>query len=131
MDIKAIISAIEEAAANGKCELGVRAMTANPLTGERVTVEAGDDLENSHDWIDGEATDEQIDGVCTVALQWDSFWDEDDADDITAEIERVMAIIADYNDDNCQVVLVSGDSSYEGNDVDERVIENATAIYVF
>lgn len=130
MNATAIIKAIEDAAINGKCELGIRAMTANPVTGEAVTVEAGDELVNSYDWVDGNATDDQIDGVCTVAINWDSFWNEEDAEEIKAELDRVMDIISDYGDD-CQIVLVAGDSSYEGTDFGERVIESATAIYIF
>jgi hypothetical protein len=107
---------------------GIRYMTANPLTSEQTTVKVGDELENSFDWEDGISVIES-DGVSALNLGLLSHLDLDDDEDaqealntINERLERLRMYMAEDGGKGQIVILSHGSSSYEGNDLDERVI---------
>jgi hypothetical protein len=100
----------------------------------------GDNCENSHQWYQDadnldncdELTEEELDdlynsdmgcydagelnGTCCIKVT---------ADTVDEAIERM----AMYKyDDECELIIISGDYAEEGNDIDEIIIENAVVI---
>lgn len=102
--------------------------------------EVGDSCKNSHQWfqdaenIDGfdEMTEEEVneiynkdmgcydagelDGTCCIRVTEDT---------IEAALKRIKMY---HYDDDCELILISGDYAEEGNDVEEIIIANATVI---
>lgn len=98
--------------------IGLRVMTGG------VKVNEGDLLENSFAWVDGECSSEQLDGVCALDLEFDG-WDIDESH--FNKMMKKAKMYALLNDDE-QVVIVGGMSSYEGSDLNEVVISDAECI---
>jgi len=102
---------------------GIRAIMANPKTGVATNYSAGDALPNSHTWVDGETTAEELTGTSALSIDYDG-WD-------VSNIEDSIEQLAPYIDSDTQIVLIGGGESYEGNDPSETVISNAIVLYVF
>ena len=115
-----ILKAIEDSCLNS---FGVRVMTDNPVIAEALTLEVGDSVNNSHVWVDGESSDEQLEGVSAITIGYDEF----DVEDILYDLEQLRP----YRDLGDQIVLIGGDDSYEGNDPNETVISNAQVLHIF
>ena len=84
---------------------GLRVMKDNPLTGTKVTAEAGDYVNNyeSYEWVDGNPTDESLEGLCAVEI---------DINDIDDAIHKIQ----DYIEGEEQIVLIGCDCWSNGND---------------
>ena len=97
--------------------------------------EAGEELANSYVWVDGEWTDEELDGVCTMGIK-------------AANRESIETAIRNLGRDACKFfeidpprdwftyqadayVLVKGESGRSGEDKGETIIENGIAVAVF
>ncbi len=94
--------------------IGIRSMTGGKL------VNVGDELANSFVWVDGETTDEQLNGVCAIDCGFDGF-------DELKKLSKAMALIKQYQG---QLVLVGSSKAEEGNDVGEIVMADAVVIAV-
>lgn len=92
--------------------IGLRAMTGGTV------VNVGDELTNSFVWVDGEKTNEQLDGVSAIDCAFDGF-------DELKKLERAMSLIKQYSG---QLVLVGSNEAYEGNDVGEIVMKSAVVL---
>lgn len=97
---------------------GVRVMND-----ETDTYEVGQKAPISYAWVDGERTDDCLEGTSTVGIDWDG-WDVNDIDESLEQLQQYMR-------NGHQVVLVGGVGSYEGNDPRERVIYDAEILYIF
>lgn len=87
-------------------------------------VVAGDSLPNSHEWDDGECTDEELDGVCTIGLGALPY---SDSPPIPLDrIEGALRMSKGYHSD--RYVLVAGSHGYMGQDRGEVVISDAYAV---
>ncbi len=91
------------------------------MTGGKV-VKPGDKLDNSFVWVDGVATDEELEGTCGIDCGFDGF------DELT-ELDKAMSVASNYEG---QLVLIGSNSPdcYEGNDPGEVVMPNAEVIAV-
>jgi hypothetical protein len=100
---------------SGYAYIGIRAMTGGEVVGE------GDELSKSFVWIDGERTNERLEGTCAVNCGFDGF-------DSLDRLSEALKIVKAYDG---QVVLVGTNTeTYEGNDVGEIVMPNAVVIAV-
>ena len=107
VDIKFI--EIDEARALKSAHIGIR-FDANEY-------KMGDDLENSHNWVDGNWTDEELNGTCAVNIA--EAWSYDSLDELKeTAIKRLNKnggyigyeyIIAGYSseigEDDCEVII--------------------------
>ena len=117
---------------------GIRYMTANPITGEQLTVKVGDEIENSFDWEDGISLNES-DGVSALNIGEIIHLDLDDEQEahealnlINARLDRLKMYKAQDGGKGQVVICGSGYHSYEGNDLDETVISgNPEVLYIF
>ena len=118
MNIESLNEIIEK---SGLSKIGLRVMTGGKV------VKVGDDLDNSFDWVDGCITSEEIDGTCALDLGWDG-WEIDEG-----WLSEMLTEAKAYNmlNDNEQLVVIGGREGFEGNDVNEIVIENAVCLAVF
>ncbi|MCD9475888.1 hypothetical protein GLP21_12505 [Photobacterium carnosum] len=114
MNIELLNETLENAGFN---KYAIRVMTNG------VIVSIGDDIDASYVWVDGETTDEQLEGTSGVDLEWDG-WE-------IGCFEKAMATAKDYDTESNQVVIIGGFDGYEGNDVGEIVIYDAQVVYVF
>ena len=116
---------IEIAVENNMISFGLRVMTDKP-NGETILLSVGDDIENSFEWVDGNTTDEQIDGVSTIGFDVDQIDGEIDLD----SYNHALRGINQYG--NGQVVVVGGIQNVDAihNDIGELVIKNATVVAV-
>jgi len=80
----------------------------------------GDELPDSRVWVDGEETDETLDGVATLRLPHDP---DDD------EIAKVLSEIGSYYGD--ALVLVGGTFGGYGEDVGEAIIRDAICLEIW
>lgn len=106
---------------------GIRSQEAN--------AQVGDILPNSYAWVDGEKTDEELDGACCMHIATIS------KDSIIKAINKlgnkaqkrfglpVNGYNAGYNGDN--FLLVCGEYGKGGEDIGEIVIRDAKVIAVF
>ena len=117
MDIEALNETIEE---SGFSKIGLRAMTGGKI------VNIGDDLDNSFDWVDGYITKSELNGTCALDLGWDG-WEIDEE-----WFEEMLREIKSYSmlSDNEQLVVIGGREGFEGNDVNEIVIEDAVCLCI-
>jgi len=118
-------SKIEQAVELGICTFGVRVMTDTP-SGKPVTLLVGDDVNNSFEWVDGEHTDDELDGVSTIGFDVDQIDGEIDFDSYNSAIK----MLDQYGDG--QVVVVGGQHNIDAihNDIGEYVINSAVVISI-
>ena len=69
----------------------------------------GETLDNSFVWVDGEMTDEELDGTCAVKID---------------EAELAKRYFGDY------VAIIGGDSMEYGHDLGEIIIRNAEVLEI-
>ncbi|AHG75459.1 hypothetical protein X808_9360 [Mannheimia varigena USDA-ARS-USMARC-1296] len=105
--------------------------------GLRATTEfhdIGDELENSFVWIDGEKTDEELDGVSTMGIKNS---DEQGLIEAIKNLGRDACKKFDVDFKGCHsyvgqnFILVKGDSATAGEDKGESVIRNPIVVAVF
>lgn len=85
----------------------------------------GDDLENSRNWVDGNWTDEELDGTCAVNVG--EAWSYDDLDELKeTAIDRINMNGAGYLGQ--YEYLIAGYSSEIGEDDCEIIIKGAEVI---
>ena len=104
------------------CYFGIRAMMANPLTGELQRVEVNDIVDNSYDWADGDSTGVELDGTSALEI------------DIDAEIEDISSVlknIENYTWDTNQIVILGSIDKEYGQDNNEIVMQNAVVLAVW
>lgn len=100
--IENIINRIEEIRENSEYEyIGVR-VQENEFT-------KGEILDNSFVWVDGEMTDEELDGTCAVKLE---------------DVELAKGYFGDH------VAIIGGDSMEYGQDLGEIIIRDAEVLEV-
>jgi hypothetical protein len=87
------------------------------IRAHRAAAAVGEVLGNSYVWIDGEPTDVELNGVCTIRVG-----EGDDLDAIVARIRR------EYCWDNETIVLVGGYHGEWGEDDGEFIIRNAVVL---
>lgn len=96
--------------------------------------EIGEMLENSYTWVDGEQTDEELDGTCTMGIE-------------NANEAGLIKAIKNLGREACekfgidgnsfhtyhgvQYVLVRGDFGRAGEDKDELILSNPIVIAAF
>lgn len=94
----------------------------------------GDKLDNSYTWIDGEQTDEELEGVCTIGIP------SIDVEGLSSAIKNLGRSACSYFDVDSNkwhdywgecFVLVRGDYDMCGDDVGERIIVNPVVVAVF
>lgn len=100
--IENIMNRIEEIRENSEYEyIGVR-VQENEFT-------KGEILDNSFVWVDGEMTDEELDGTCAVKLE---------------DVELANGYFGDH------VAIIGGDSMEYGQDLGEIIIRDAEVLEV-
>lgn len=104
---------------NEYCYFGIRAMTGNPLTHESPTVEIDDIVENSWDWLDGDPTEEELEGTCALQV---------DPDDELEDIEHVLKEAEMYLWNAKQLVLLGCMYKEYGNDNNEIIMRDAIVL---
>jgi hypothetical protein len=117
MNIDQLNEIIEE---SGFDKIGLRVMTGGKIVSE------GERLENSFVWVDGNCTNEQLEGVSALDLEFDGWEIEEDRLNEMLEIAKTYNLLSDSE----QVVIVGGNDGYEGNDQDEIVIYDAHCVAV-
>ncbi|WP_409036815.1 hypothetical protein [Mannheimia haemolytica] len=96
--------------------------------------QVGDELGNSFVWVDGEKTDEELDGICTMGIQ-----NADEAGllnaiknlgrDVCKKFDVEFKGFQSYCGQN--FILVKGDSARGGEDKGESIIRNPIVVAVF
>lgn len=100
--IENIMNRIEEIRENSDYEyIGVRVQENEFVKGEI--------LDNSFVWVDGEMTDEELDGTCAVKLE---------------DVELAKGYFGDH------VAVIGGDSMEYGQDLGEIIIRDAEVLEV-
>lgn len=91
-----------------------------------VVVEEGDELQNSFEWVDGVATDNELNGTCGLSLRWNGWSFESGC------FEKMMKEIKPYllRTPDAQVIIIGGDYAEEGNDLYEIIVEDAVCVHV-
>ena len=84
----------------------------------------GDDVENSHNWVDGDWTDEELDGTSTVNVA--EPWSYDSLDELKETAIKRLNKAGRYPYD--YAYLVAGTSSDYGEDTNESIIRNAEVV---
>ena len=84
----------------------------------------GDDVENSHNWVDGDWTDEELDGTSTVNVA--EPWSYDSLDELKETAIKRLNKAGRYPYD--YAYLVAGTSSDYGEDANESIIRNAEVV---
>ena len=84
----------------------------------------GDDVENSHNWVDGNWTDEELDGASTVNVA--EPWSYDNLDELKETAIKRLNKAGRYPYD--YAYLVAGTSSDYGEDTNESIIRNAEVV---
>ena len=84
----------------------------------------GDDVENSHNWVDGDWTDEELDGASTVNVA--EPWSYDSLDELKETAIKHLNKAGRYPYDHAY--LVAGTSSDYGEDTNESIIRNAEVV---
>lgn len=84
----------------------------------------GDDVENSHNWVDGDWTDEELDGASTVNVA--EPWSYDSLDELKETAIKRLNKAGRYPYD--YAYLVAGTSSDYGEDTNESIIRNAEVV---
>ena len=84
----------------------------------------GDDVENSHNWVDGDWTDEELDGTSTVNVA--EPWSYDSLDELKETAIERLNKAGRYPYD--YAYLVAGTSSDYGEDTNESIIRNAEVV---
>ena len=84
----------------------------------------GDDVENSHNWVDGDWTDEELDGASTVNVA--EPWSYDSLDELKETAIERLNKAGRYPYD--YAFLVAGTSSDYGEDTNESIIRNAEVV---
>ena len=84
----------------------------------------GDDVENSHNWVDGDWTDEELDGASTVNVA--EPWSYDSLDELKEKAIKRLNKAGRYPYD--YAYLVAGTSSDYGEDTNESIIRNAEVV---
>ena len=84
----------------------------------------GDDVENSHNWVDGDWTDEELDGASTVNVA--EPWSYDSLDELKETAIKRLNKTGRYPYD--YAYLVAGTSSDYGEDTNESIIRNAEVV---
>lgn len=84
----------------------------------------GDDVENSHNWVDGNWTEEELNGASAVNVA--EAWSYDDLNELKETAIERLNEAARYPYDHAY--LVAGTSNDYGEDVNESVIRNAEVI---
>ena len=84
----------------------------------------GDDVENSHNWVDGDWTDEELDGASTVNVA--EPWSYDSLDELKETAIKRLNKAGRYPYDHAY--LVAGTSSDYGEDTNESIIRNAEVV---
>lgn len=111
MKAEKIIEAIESNR-NEYNYFGIRRMPASQ------TVEVGDGMKKSYEWIDGDSTGERLAGTCAIKI---------DVDAELEEVKRTIAMLDQYG--NGQTVLIGSMARDFGSDKNEIVMyQYATAI---
>lgn len=89
------------------------------------SIKIGDDVWNSKE-VTRKHTDEEIDldGTSCTHIDYGGF----DVENIEESIEESLK---EYGFENCQIILVGGNDSYEGNDPNETVIKNPVCLHIF
>jgi hypothetical protein len=110
-----LLTDIIDAATNqGLSSFGIRANKSGACV--------GDMLLKSHQCGDT-WSGELLDGTSTIGIYYDGF----DVDGV----DQAIKALAMYLDGTRELVLVGGNSSYEGTDMNESVITDAQVLYVF
>ena len=84
----------------------------------------GDDVENSHNWVDGNWTDEELDGASTVNVA--EPWSYDSLGELKETAIKRLNKAGRYPYD--YAYLVAGTSSDYGEDTNESIIRNAEVV---
>ena len=84
----------------------------------------GDDVENSHNWVDGNWTDEELDGASTVNVA--EPWSYDSLDELKETAIKRLNKAGRYPYD--YAYLVAGTSSDYGEDTNKSIIRNAEVV---
>ena len=85
----------------------------------------GDELENSHDWPEGNWTETELDGACAVNMM-SSGGDYQDLDEFKKHAIEQLNDSNEYLNEN--VYLISGTSYEYGNDPNEVILTNPEVI---
>jgi hypothetical protein len=96
-------------------EVGLRRMTAFPGA-DAVVVGAGDELSPSYVWVDGDPTDDTLDGTSTIGVG-----------ETLESINAAIAALAAYEG---QMVIVAGFYAGNGADRGEVLIRKARVLAV-
>ena len=100
--IKNIMNRIDEIKENAECEyVGIR-VQENEFT-------KGEILDNSFVWVDGEMTDEELDGTCAVKLE---------------DAELIKGYFGDH------IAIIGSDSMEYGQDLGEIILRDAEVLEV-
>ncbi|MFT6347074.1 MAG: hypothetical protein ACJAYB_000055 [Psychromonas sp.] len=99
--------------------VGIRAMTGG------FVVNPGDEINDSFVWVDGECTDETLEGASALNLEFDGWEVQSD------RFNEMLLQSKSYGHEN-QLVVVGccGNDHYEGNDMNEVVLPNAVCIAI-
>lgn len=106
--MEAIIAAVKKAYMEVGGDIGVRVEDRN--------FEVGDILPCSFMWIDGERTEEELDGTCAIKTE---------SDNPAEYLKGINGYYGDY------VYVIRGSSSFGGEDVGERIYRNALIVAKF
>ena len=89
----------------------------------------GSVMDASHTWIDGEYTDEELNGTCALLIA--KFIDTDSEQTIINNIKECNNLLDQYMWGGRKVGLLIGNGMEYGEDEQEVVIRNARCIYVW
>ena len=103
---------------SGFVNIGLRVMTND------VKVKVGELLDNSFEWVDGDPTDNELDGTCALTLKYDGYEVNENW------LNKMLDNAKDYITNDEQLVIIGGSDSYEGNDLNEIVISDAHCIAI-
>ena len=76
-------------------------------------------VSNSFEWVDGESTGNELDGACVIRLDFDG-WEF-----CKKNMNKMIDLMGQYDG---ELVLIGGDSLYEGNDPYESIFKNAEIV---
>ena len=121
MNIDEINKKALEADNKGLCHFGVRVINS----ASSFDIKEGSPHPDSFVWVDGVQTDEKLDGVSSIGVEFCSIADEIEG------LDSALSDLGQYkHSSDTMVVLVAGNESYEGNDMWERVIVNAEIVAI-
>jgi len=83
-------------------------------------VKIGDYTNNSNIWIDGDATDDFLNGVCTLDIR--------EMVENDYSVEEIFEAANEYSYEGGEVIVLAGNQAENGNDEMELIINNAVRV---